>query len=307
MSRYRTATGIMLALVAVYFIVTVVLPPNPVTMARFNLSSGGIRFINLTFVILYGLVWLIALSGYIKLRQYAELISKNKDGKAFMAIAIGLGFLAFRLPLASVVNSTLLYLARDYSWLTPASVISVNYIGVLFSLLAFGFISYGTDQLMELLPHKPSTKARYIFIILSLLLVAAYTQFAIGRPGYDQPVAAGEKATYYLPSWLIVSTIIVPYAYLWYWGFMSVFSLRKYQQQVKGLVYRQGLRWLYWGIAVVIVASIILQFGAAQTIRVSRFQLQPVLVSTYVFLGVLAAGFGLIMAGAKKLKKIEEV
>lgn len=263
--------------------------------------------INLSFVILYGAIWLAAVTGYVKLSQYADLIRKNKDGKAFAAIALGLGFLAFRLPLSSVINASLLYISRGNPEITAASVIIVNYLGVIFSVLAFGYISYGAEQLLELVPSKNTRRTKHILLLVALVLAAAYTQLAIGRAGYDRPLVAGGKASYYLPSWLIVSTIIIPYAYVWYMGFVSVFSLLRYRNGVKGLLYKQGLRWLYAGISVVIATSVLLQFGGAQTIRVSRFEVQPILISSYIFLIILAVGFGCIVAGAKRLKRIEEV
>ncbi len=115
------------------------------------------------------------------------------------------------------------------------------------------------------------------------------------------------KASFYLPSWLIVSTIIVPYAYAWYMAFTASYNLRFYSTNVKGVVYRKSLRTLAAGINIVIINTILLQFLSAQTPRLNKLNLAPLLGLVYVLLISIGIGFAVVAIGAKKMKRIEEV
>lgn len=307
MSKYRSVFLGIGVLIGIYFVATVLVTPNPAVLERFNISATTVRIINLTFAVVYAIIWLIAATGYVRIREYSQLIRKNKDGKGFALIASGLAFLALRMPISSTVNAIFIYFGREYDWLQPIGVISNNYLGVILALAGIGLISLGVNSLLELVPKTLPRRNNIIMLVVSVALVAAYTYLAIGHPGYDAPLEPGQRASYYLPSWLIVSTIILPYAYIWYHGFMAAISLRHYRQNVKGTLYKQGLRWLTWGISIVLVGSIILQFSGARLITGSRFQVQPILIAAYIWFLIIAIGYGCIAMGARRLKKIEEV
>lgn len=307
MSKYRSVFFGIGVLIGIYFVATVLVSPNPAVLERFNLTATTVRIINLTFAVVYAIIWLIAATGYVRIREYSQLIRKNKDGKGFALIASGLGFLALRMPISSTVNAIFVYFGRQHEWLQPIGVISNNYLGLILALAGFSLIGLGVGSLLELVPAKLPRRNSIIMLIVSMVLVSAYTYLAIGQPGFDTPLQPGQRATYYLPSWLIVSTIILPYAYIWYHGFMAAISLRHYRKNVKGTLYKQGLRWLTWGISIVIIGSIILQFSGARLITGSRFQVQPLIVAAYIWFLIVAAGYSCIAMGARRLKKIEEV
>lgn len=115
------------------------------------------------------------------------------------------------------------------------------------------------------------------------------------------------EPTYYLPNWLIILTLAVPYVYVWCVGINAVRNLNIYKNRVKGLVYKRAIDYLAKGIAVIIVLSIFIQLIAVLSAQLNRLNLTPLLAVIYLLLVLYALGYGLVSRGAKRLKQIEEV
>lgn len=295
------------ALIAIYVALVVLVAPSPATLATYKISLTKAYAIIASLALMFCVIWITAVYGFVEVLKYSRTIRKTSDGKAIQKLAWGLGIIAFRFPLTSILSNINNAITKQNPAYTSTSVIIYNYFAVAGALLGFWLISVGTDQLLALVRKKPNPKVRTAFRFLCLLLITAYTYLAIGRGGYQYPLVPNGKANFYLPSWLIVSTIIVPYAYAWYLAFVASYNLTFYSRNVKGVLYKQALRWLAVGINLIIITTITTQFLSAQGSQINKLNLAPLLMLIWVLLISMAIGFAVVASGAKKLKKIEEI
>ena len=115
------------------------------------------------------------------------------------------------------------------------------------------------------------------------------------------------QSIFYLPAWLVVLTLVVPYVYMWYCGLSAAYCLFSYHRHVKGILYRQSLSYIAVGIGLAVGTAALIQFFTIYSSHVTRFALGPLLLIVYGLVLIYAAGYLCIARGAKKLKIIEDV
>lgn len=299
--------ALMAFLFGFYVALSIINRPTQAMLERYNLTEAKAFLIIFSLDLFLGFIWFLAAYGFVQTLAYSYLIRGNRDGKAMQKIAWGLGVIAFRQPVTSAVSAVFNYFIPHHPDLAAQSVIVVNYIGVLGAVVGFSLISMGASQLVEITRKRPPVWTKIIFMALSIVIISIYTYLAIGRGGYQTPLTTGGRANFYLPSWLIVSTIIVPYAYSWFVAFLAIYDLLFYGRYVKGALYKKALRWLSAGITVVVFNTIVLQFISARNAQLNKLNVVPLLLLVYVLLISLAIGFVIVAVGAKKLRRIEEV
>jgi hypothetical protein len=141
-------------------------------------------------------------------------------------------------------------------------------------------------------------------MLLYLVVAIAYTglifKYALLHP-------APTSAFNFLPSWLVFTTVVIPYLYVWYAGFRSVSQIFFYRQHVEGILYKSFLKYLALGFGFVVGTSIVLQFLSGVSSLLTNVSLGPLVAIVYALLIIIASGYVLIARGAKKLEKIEEI
>jgi hypothetical protein len=101
---------------------------------------------------------------------------------------------------------------------------------------------------------------------------------------------------------MIITTIILPVVATWFLGLLLVLNLEHYSHYSK-TINRLGLVSFYNGIIIIVATTILTQVLASLgNSRFANLNLGVLLAIIYVFLGLLALGFGLIARGAKKLQ-----
>jgi hypothetical protein len=168
--------------------------------------------------------------------------------------------------------------------------------------LAFSFIFAGGHKLGELLPSRVKQLPHSIWLAVFILASGLYTYFVVIQP-INHPL---DRRVYYLPGWLLVLTIAVPYIFFWYMGIRGAYNIFLYRRNIKGKIYRSSLNFLAAGISVVILASVITRIITSLSSRISSLKITALLVIIYSLLSVIAIGYILIAIGAKKLRNIEE-
>jgi len=301
----RKTVYIVLGIFAlIYAGLSVGLPPDPATLARYHLSSTQDRLLVLTIVIPFVAIWWAAFYGYYGLKRYSGLVKKSADGKAYSVIADGLGILAISLPISQITSTLLTYQARVHPGFLTASKIINGYMALAFSLAAYLVISHGVNLLVGTIQGFGTIGNRRnydIFMLLFIVLTAIYSYLIFTN-------SSGHNATLYgMPDWLILFTIVTPYLYTWYIGFVAILRLHLYQSKVRGIVYRRPLHFLTLGIFSVLATSILLQFLTAVSDALVNLKLAPLLALLYLIVIVFSFGYILIAYGAKQLTKIEEV
>lgn len=298
---------LMIILLGIYVALTIVVKPSQAALDLYHLSTTKAYAIILSVDVLSAVIWLSAAWGFVQLLSYSQITQHAKDGRAFQKVAWGLGLIAFRQPINSIMSNVFGYLLQAHPHWLPTTRIITNYVGVAIALFGFGLIYMGSEQLVALTRKRQSPWPRVWFRLIGLVLITIYTYLAIGQGGNHTSAAEVSRVNFYMPSWLIVSTIIVPYAYSWYMAITASYNLAFYGRHIKGILYKQALRWVAVGINIVVLNTIFLQFLSAQNSRLNKLDLGPLLILVYVALLTLAAGFIVIAIGAKKLRRIEEV
>lgn len=303
LSTRRTYTLLFALLAGVYIVLALTLPSDPAALARYNLSQGQAHLLGLTVVLPLVLIWFSALYGFLHCKAYARIVRESKEGRPFNNLADGLMVLAFGLPIAGIMSSLFNYVSFQSADLAPTATIFRNYIGLGFSLIGLLLLAKGAQGLVATL--RPKVKHAYPpYSSLALILLASlFTWLIIARPSS----AETGQAIYYLPNWLIVSTLAIPYLFAWYKGALAAYHLYLYKNNIKGSIYKRAFNDLAKGIGVIVGLSILLQFLTTMTARLNRLTLTPILLIIFVLIGLYAVGYGLVARGAKKLKKIEEV
>lgn len=307
-AKNRTKTIIIVySLLALTYIALVwFLPPNRNSLDKYNLTILQAKLINLTFILPLIGVWFSALYGYVRFRSYALVIRKSPEGQPFKNLANGLMVLSFGLPLTAILSSVLnFYSARNPDWL-PATTIIRNYVDIAIYFSAFALLFTGAKGLYTTLKLRQLFQPAYLKYNTTVIIIVS-TVFAWLLLANPLTVDTANSSIYYLPNWLIISTIAVPYLLAWYYGSMASYWLITYRNRIKGEVYRQPFTDLAKGIAVIVFDAMLIRFISSLSPRLTRLNLTPLLLIVYGLVLLYILGYGLVARGAKGLKKIEDV
>lgn len=289
-------------LVAAYVVLTLVLPPNEVTLKKYDITESQSRLLSLTVVVPVVAIWFAALYGFIRIKNYAQIIKNSNEGEAFNRLADGLMILAFSLPIGGTISAALGYISRENSDLAPTATIWRNYVSLVLFIAAFMLISKGAASLVRTLRTKDIRHYPKYWAPALIVLSSIFTALIVARPAGD---ASG--TIYYLPNWLIVTTLAIPYLLVWHMGMVAAYHLYVYKNKLRGDIYKRAFANLAMGIAGIVGVSIVLQFVTTITEQLNRLNLAPLLIVLYLLIALYAVGYSLVARGAQRLKKIEEV
>lgn len=287
-------------LLVLYAAGTLLLPPAPGTLQRYHITLTQMRLLDLTVIVLYGGIWLCALYGFYTLHAYYALIRKNKDGKALAKLTVGVGLIAFWLPITSNFSLYTNYLTEKHPSYTPAIGILQNYLTLLIPLVGFIFLSIGARRLSDLTKQRISQRDTNILILTVIVIGVTYTHLIVSTSNqmttqlHMSPIA-------------LLLTIAVPYIYMWGIGLLAVYEIHHYQMKAPGILYRKSWRMLAFGLGSIISVTILLQYLVTISARLTKLSLNKLLLLVYVLLILLAVAYVLIAVGVRALKRIEEV
>lgn len=307
MRKHWPAFTAFALLIAAYTVLNFILPTNAETLTRYNLTETSARALRLSIVLPLIIIWTITMYGYVRFKNYALSIENNKDGKALSKIADGFLAVVLWLPLSSLINNGASYLYHKYPQLTEELVIVRNYLAIIAIMLAVYIIWKGSEQLIgtaKLQKSAATVKARLSILIAALGLVFAY--LVLFSPAKNIPPSPTTPASFYLPDWLLILTIIVPYVLIWFWGVQAVGNVYMYSQNVKGIIYRGALTYLAKGLAFTVLSLLLIRYLGAMVAWLHTLALKPLLVLLYLLILVIGVGAVLMAIGSRKLKKIEE-
>lgn len=301
--RTRPYVLVFVALVLLYVCLVFTLPPNPQTLERHGLNVAQARLLNLTVVVPLVIIWLTALYGFVNLRKYASSVAETKEGSAFKYLSYGLMVLAFSLPLNSLTSLLVRHTSANNPDLIAPLTIIRNHFVLILSLVAFCTLVVGARALAKTLstkslPHVPTGSAIGL-IILSVI----YTWLITAKP-LNQGM---EERSYYLPTGLLIFTLVIPYLLAWKAGMLTTYYLYSYHKKVKGTIFKSAFKDLAIGLGVVVVVAILIQLITTSSAQLNRLNLTPLLGIVYGLLILYAVGYGFVARGAKKLKKFEDI
>lgn len=292
-------------LIVLFVILISVLPANQATMAAYHLHTLEYHVITLAIALPSLLVWLAAFAGYAKLRQYAKAMQETPEGEHFNRLATGTAWLAWSLPLTAITVLVLNAIATKSPGFHATDIIISNYVILLLPLIAFSVIATGSRGLLS--DAKLAFSSASIRIIILLFLIVGVLYCYLTFQHFDLGSLSSTNNPYFLPLWLMVLSVTIPYLYAWFIGLLASYEIALFSKQVSGVLYRQALHLVVGGLIAVIVSSIALQYINSIVPRAGYLVLDYRLAITLLFRVIGGFGFIMIAVGAMRLKKIEEV
>lgn len=231
------------------------------------------------------------------------MVKKSSDGRALNIISNGLLVLALAQPVSSLIASIDAVVTKHHPELLPKLTIFNNYVSLILMGVSMVLIAIGAEQIYRLAKTKAGWLTQRVWVIGFIILSSLYSYFIVTQPIHT-PMA---RRVYFLPNWLLVCSIAIPYIIFWYLGLNAAYQIMNFQRNIRGWFYKSAIGYLAAGIAAVIVSSIVTRVLTTVSAKLSHLSLTPLLFIVYGLLIIDAVGFVLIAIGAHRLRKIEEV
>jgi len=291
---------------ATYAVLVLALPVRKLVLEYYHISLLGLRFIELTYLVPQILIWSAAFYGFSKIKEYSKSISKYKDGQEIKYIGFGIGALAIGGPFNAVISTILNAITQYHARLIPTVTIINNYLSVILAIIAVLLIGKGAYGLMASINARTKYRELLILSIIYVIVVGGFCYLVFHKLPSSLSFGISNKPIYYLPNWLLLFTLVVPYTFVWFIGGYAVLNIRAYQQKVKGIIYKRSMLFLELGITLIIISLVLLQYLTTVSAKLATLKILPLLLIIYPILALVALGYISVAYGAKKLKKIEE-
>ena len=292
-------------LALIYIVLIFVLPANEATLRTHHLSAWQYRLTLLAVTLPLVLAWVVAFVGYARLREYVQLVRKTPEGVHFDKLATGTAWLAWSLPLPAIVVLLLGGLANHWPGFYATSIIISNYLELALPLVAFSIIGVASRGLVNQAKLKISLLSSRLIMLLLLAAGVLYCYLAFQH--LDLSSLGSTHNPYFLPLWLMVLSLIIPYLYAWFVGLVAAYEITLFSRQTTGVLYHQALRLLALGLVVIIASSIAQQYISGVQPRTNHLIFGYHMVLSSIFYVLSGVGFALLAIGANRLKKIEEI
>lgn len=300
----RAAVQVSL-LILLDILLILLLPANRATMHAYGFSSLEYRVVLFAVSLPVMVVWLAAFIGYAHLKQYAGIMSKTNEGAYFDRLATGCSWLAWSLPVSAIVSLTLGAATNQWPSFYPKAVIMSNYLNLILPLVAFSIIGEASRGLINYAKVRLSLANTRSVIVLFLLIGVFYCYLTFKH--FNLTSLASSSNSYYLPVWLLVVSVIIPYLYAWFSGILAAYEINLFNQQANGVIYRKALRLLVAGLLIIIISFIAIQYLNSLHPDIGRLALNYQMALILSFRVISGIGFALMTIGALQLKKIEEI
>lgn len=298
---------LFIILSSIYILEALLIPPSDKALSKYKLSETEAKFLGLTVTLPMVFIWMMG--GYVsaRFRSYANSIAQYKDGRAFRQLSYGLLAICLWLPVNSTLSNLTTYLYRNHpSWTAPLVIIN-NYLNLAFVLVGFVLIYKGARALTKLKESKKPSGWKYLMFVPLIAISELFIFLSLNNPVRQFPSPEVPVAAYYLPDWLLVGTIIIPYIAVFSTGLFAIVDLYTYRTKVRGVIYRDALDSLAKGLLCIIASIIFIRYLTSLTTLFNTATLKLVLLILYLLVLVLLGGFILLVKSVKKLQDIEKV
>jgi hypothetical protein len=303
--KLTTAIRDYVLLAFVYLLLVILLPANHMLMQRYHISAVQYHILYLTVALPLIAIWFTAFYGAGKLSQYSHMIRKSAEGDGFHNLSQGTAWLAWGLPIPALITLCASAVANNHPGFQGASAIVTEYVTLVMALAAFTLLSRGARSLTTITHTRLNLGQSRSVIFLFLLLGVGYCYLTFR--GLDLHSITSTHNPYYLPAWLLITTITVPYLYAWFSGLLAAYELLLYSRKVSGVLYRQSMSFLAFGTVGIIAASVSTQYLLSAISQSGHLSLNATLLIVNLMYILMAASFIMISIGAHRLKKIEEI
>lgn len=299
----RNLVLFFIILIVVYLWLSLSAPVDTEAVERFHITAGELTRLRLTITLPVIGIWLLALYGFLRLLDYAKSIKGAPESGPLRLIGKGLMILAFGLPIASIAASIASTQGNSNETLLPLATVAKNYFQLIFPLIAFSYIAVGAEQLAATVRIKHKMRQEKLISFIFILVSSVYTAFIISNPFTEVPISD----LYFIPTWLVVVTIVVPYLFTWFNGLTAGYYILKYKNHVKGHLYKHAFGRLALGLIVITIVAIMIRIFTTLNEQLTQLELSPLLMIVYALVLLYGLGYALVASGSKKLTKLEEV
>jgi len=297
--------GYYILLSVIFLLLAAVLPANKQVSQLYHLSSFQYHLLFFLVILPLLLLSFLAIYAYAMLHNYANSIEKTPEGHDFKLLAGGCRWLAWGLLIPAIIEIILDSIANVRPGFHAVAVTVTNYLYLLVPLVAFSLISSGSHGLLSRTKKQLSIANAKSLIMVFVLIGVAYS-LLIFRHFMGISIGSTNNP-YYLPLWLMLITMVIPYLYAWFIGLLAVYEIILFSRQSRGVLYQQALQQVAYGLVIVIASSIALQYVSSIVPSTGHLVLNTSLGAMYAIRLAAVVGYILIARGAIHMKKIEEV
>lgn len=303
----RRHLKLFLIIIGLYTLATFITPIDQALLDKYNLTLSQVRILQVFVILPLYAIWALAFYGFSTFDRYARMIRHDKDGAAFQQIGRGLAVLAVGTAGASLVNVLFGLYTHDHLQAVKAEVVVGNYLSMLVTVISFVYMYRGAMQLCKLTKKRFQPGGGLVMTLVFIGFAALYAcLFITNLPeARNVPLTVTSHAPYYTPTWLLVPTLLLPYLAAWFLGVVTVYLLGFYTRHIGGSLYSSALSYISYGVAVVVLGSVIMQVLSVFTGQLQNLSTVGIVFVLYLLLAVITAGYVPIAIGAKKLAKIE--
>lgn len=280
---------------------------SPIRNNTYNLTSTQLHLIQLSFILPIILIWFLIVFGGVRFKNYAHSITGSEEGKGLGLVANSLLLLGFGGIISSIINLGTNFVPNRQ--LIEEFAIGRNYLNILIALVSYVVLYVGSRRLLSTVNTKASIQSAksYLPSVLLVMSVSVYVALMFLNPYRNSTPDPSKISSFYLPDWLLLTTIILPYALIWATATAAIVNLRVVASGVKGIIYQQAMKRLVLGLTLVVSFALALGVLSSLSGLFVGASLQFILVFIYLILIGYAAGFVVIASAARKLSRIEEV
>jgi hypothetical protein len=292
-------------LATIYVLEMLFLPVNHASVIAYHTSALDFRLLDILVNLPIVIVWFVAFWGYSRLSSYARILGSAPEAAGYTTLSKGLSWLAWVLPITSIIDRFLSGLSNHQPKLHTSMTIISNYFNLVLPLLAFIIIFVAAKMLLRGQKWKTDQPKSPLFMAVFLLGGALYCYLILRTA--DLSNLSNSSNIYKLPNWLVIISLVIPYLYGWFLGLLASYQLNLFSLRTPGVLYKRALSYLSSGLIAVILSFIVTQYLAAVWPSKTHLVFNLHLAIVILFRVIGGVGFILLAIGANKLKMIEEV
>lgn len=305
MTILKTRTLVVYALLVVAEAAYVVLTwaaPNDPKQNVFGLTPTQLVLLQLAVIIPYLVTYYAGTRAAIDLERCGEVIPDLEGGIGFKTCGIGIAILVAGGLLSAILGTFRSFVVPNTA-VAIGFIIASNYLYVMTEMFATLFLFKGAGQLVGTGGNRTRERDDLIMAgILSVIIAALYIPLVFSNPNRQVSVDATMAATYYLPDYVIVLSIILPNIIAWALGLLATLRIIRYAPIGRDRAQSRGIRRFVKGLWAVIYASILLQLlVSVGSDRLLALGLAPILMIVFLFIIVQIIGFVLLSFGSRQI------
>jgi hypothetical protein len=291
----------VLAAWLIYGGLAVFAPAGTTPRVDYHLHFGVLNAIRISILFPILMVWVVAVYGASAINRYSRLLGDGVEGRAMLLISRAQYLTIGVFVISAIFGSALNFYTTSFGY--DGLVILRDHLSMLITLAAFAMFYRASLMLTRLVHLRFATTTTVITTVALAALGIWYGVVFLGDH-VAANVATGSSVAF-VPHGILLITLVLPYFISWYLALLAGINIFRYARGVKGVIYRQSLRSMAFGLYAVVLFSALGGVIMLLANTVSYLSLGAVLGILYAALVLYGVGYIFVASGARKLSKIE--